>query len=225
MYNILLSVVLSTWCMESIFAAAGPREALLDSLKNKDIEATQSLLKAGAKPETGMLVMCKTRAQAEALVAHGADIKNESREYGFLLEFVAPDAEPGVFVYFLERVPLTVRNKYGREAYTHLLFGIPDGVTDFDEKLQILMDYNCYCDFRQIMYSIDKGLSDFALGHDRGGIRKKFEQIAVKNESENNRRNEENHRRKKKIDQYEKQKRKEAAEKGLTGLELLFYDI
>lgn len=261
MYAILVNLFIWLF-LQSSFAAdhesralsarvlANKQFALICSIYNKDMPLMYSLLEAGAEAQQGLLLRCRTVAQAKLLIAHGLSIKKENNDYGFLPERMAFDADPELLIYFLEQIPLSIANRYGRDVYFHLLAGLVEVSLDtitkeelcFDQKLQILIDHNCYYDHRMIMEAIS-GYNDTALGNDREGVRKRFETIAIVNEpkerenvlpllqqrsrtgftSSNIKRlalTNLQHLYGKEIRQYEKQKRIEAIEKGLSGSDL-----
>jgi hypothetical protein len=163
--------------------------ALIHSIYNKDVDRTRQLLEVGAKPKQGMLVKCRTVAQARMLVAHGLSIKKENELYGFLPAGMAFEADPDLLTYFLEQVPLSIANRYGRDTYGHLLVGlvgIPFGDLTKDElrffqKLQILIDHDCYYGHEWMMGAI-ACYNDTALGNDREGVKKIFKSIIIDNE-------------------------------------------
>lgn len=250
MFNILLGALVWLLVQSSFAADEDRRLALTDSLDNKDIASTRGLLAAGTKPGKSMLLRCKTVEQARMLIAHGLSIKKESKDYGFLPERIPHDADPDLLTYFLEQIPLTVANRYAKETYIHLLMGLTEvkfGLITkdelrFDQKLQILIDHNCYYDHKGVMGMINC-FNDNALDNDREGVKKRFETVAIDNEPKKREnvlsllqqrsrtgsrpsnikrlaRTNLQHRYADEVCQYEEKKRIKTIAKGLSGLEL-----
>lgn len=152
MYKI-CGLVISIWFIQSICAADYQRDALLKSLEDKDVALTTSLLNAGVEPECGMLVMCKTRAQAEALIAHGVNISGEVKAYGFLAERVSNDAELDLLEFFLQLNPPMRINYYGECAYNSAVMRLIDSgnIQGFEKQFKLLFYYNCCYDEKYII--------------------------------------------------------------------------
>jgi hypothetical protein len=200
MYTIFLNMLI--WLLvQSCFAADNEHRVLspvvlenrqlvlIHSIYNKDIDRTRAILEVGAKPQQGMLIKCRTVAQARMLVAHGLSIKKEDELYGFLPAQMAFEADPDLLTYFLEQVPLSLANRYGRDTYGRLLEGVIEVALEnitkdelrFFQKLQILIDHNCYYDHKKMMGAI-ACYNDTALGNDREGVKRIFKSIIIDNE-------------------------------------------